>query len=154
MNQDPTTFYDDDGLRVDVTHGGTGGPIDQSTPLNQEDQQMVNQPLVDPTGLDQDVQMFLESTMKRVYSNEIDTYKPSSLINIPAYEQLDEMGQGAADQKAIVFCSKLRDIKGLMDISGGEKLYAEPTYQIQQLVKELKYHKEEFEHEYGDVFVI
>ncbi|PIQ78671.1 hypothetical protein COV81_04625 [Candidatus Peregrinibacteria bacterium CG11_big_fil_rev_8_21_14_0_20_41_10] len=152
MDNNITT--DEDGLIVNPTHGGTGGPLDTSTPLTPEMQAEINAPLADPMGLDMETQEFLQSTMARVYNGQIDTYKPSSLINQAAYDQLDQAGEGLADQTAVIFCGKLRDIRGLMDISGGEQSYAAPTYQIQQLVKELKFHKEEFEKQYGDVFVI
>ncbi len=123
-------------------------------PLAPEQKEILNKPAIDPAGMAPDVQIFLKSTMSKVYSGEINLIYPDSLINKSHYETLSEEGQGEADRKAVIFCNKLRDIKGLMDISGGPILYAEPTYQIQQLVHELKMHKEEFEKKYGDVFVI
>lgn len=126
----------------------------QATPLTPEQQQRMNAPAVDPTGMDADVDQFLHSTMQKVYAGEINLFSPSSLLNQDKYEALTEPDQGKIDQKAILFCTKLREIKGLMDISGGDVLYAKPTYQIQQLVHELKMHKEEVERQLGDVFVI
>lgn len=147
-------YYDDDGLRVDPSHGGDGGPLLTDTPLDDGMQDQANAPAADPTGLDDDVQEFLETTMNLVYDGKVDVYKPSSLLNEPEYNKLGHEAQGLADQTAMVFCGKMREIKALMDISGGERSYAEPTYQIQHLVKELKFHKEQFENEHGDVFVI
>lgn len=147
-------YYDADGLLVRPNHGGSGGPIDTSTPLSSDQQAMLNQPATDPNGLDAVTQTFLQTTMQRVYSGEINPIIPASLVNKAEYDKLPLSGQSLADQTAIAFCAKLRDIKGLMDISGGAQSFAQPTYQIQQLVKELKYLKEDFEKQYGDIFVI
>lgn len=122
--------------------------VDSST------QQIVNKPPVDPTGFNDGDQEFIQSVMTRVYSGEINLMMPSSLLNESVYEAASEEAQGKADSYAVNFCSKLRDIKGLMEMSGGDTLYVEPTYQVQLLIKDLKYRKEEFEKQYGDLFVI
>lgn len=147
-------YFDSDGLIVNPEHGGTGDAVDTSTPLNPEMQAKANKPAIDPSGFDQETKDFLRTTMAQVMDGKIDTYKPSSLLKLEVYEQMDESAQADADQTAFLFCNKLREIKGLMDISGGDKLYAEPTYQIKHLVAELKFYKEEYEKAHGDVFVI
>lgn len=148
------TYLDEDGLRVDPSHGGDGNAIETSTPLDSGMQEKANTPAIDPSGLDSATEEFLRSTMGRVYNGEIDVYKPGTLLKHDVYDAMTEMAQSDADHKAFIFCNKLREIKGLMDISGGEELYAHPTYQIKHLIAELKFHKEEYETLHGDVFVI
>ena len=61
---------------------------------------------------------------------------------------------GKADMLAISLCSKLRELKTLMEMSGGDQLFIKPSYQASLLVQDIKYQKEIFEQQYGDLFVI
>lgn len=117
-------------------------------------QDMVNKPPVDPTGFNEGDQEFIQGIMSRVYAGEINLMVPDTLINQSVYAAATPEAQGKADTYAVNFCSKLRDIKGLMELSGGDTLFVEPTYQVQLLVQDLKYRKEEFEKQFGDLFLI
>lgn len=131
-----------------------GELVTQVQEVDTKTQEMVNKPPVDPSGFNPGDQEFIQSVMKRVYDGEIVLTQPDTLINTPVYEAATEEAQGKADITAVNFCAKLRDIKGLTEMSGGDKLYVEPTYQVQLLVADLKYRKEQFEKQYGDLFVI
>jgi hypothetical protein len=124
--------------------------------VDQKTQDLMNKPPLDPNGFDEGEEEFIKSIMEHVFdpSDPMDLMKPSTLIKQEVYASVDEMAQGRADQIAVNFCSKLRELRDLMELSGGDKLYIEPTYQAKALVADLKYRKEEFENEYGDLFLI
>lgn len=132
------------------------GANDDSTLQNVDPavQSMINEPPVDPNGYDKETEQFINDVMSRVISGEIDLYKSSTLIKNEQYELASELVQGKTDQVAINFCSKLREIRDLMRISGGDTMFVKPTYQLNLLVQELKYKKEEFEKQYGDLLKI
>lgn len=135
MNQDLTTQVDD---------------VDMKT------QEIVNKPPVDPTGFDEGVKEFIQEVMKHVFdpNDPMDLMKPSTLLKQEAYDAASEEVQGKADMTAVNFCAKLRELRDLMNLSGGDQLHIEPTYQAQMVVADLKYRKEEFEKKYGDLFII
>lgn len=122
--------------------------------IDQQTQEMLNKPIIDPDGFTAEEMEFIQSVMQRVYAGEINLLSPSSLINENLYENSSDEVQGRADIHAINFCSKLRSIKDLMEISGGEQLFVEPTFQVKNLVQSIKFEKEQFEKEFGDMFVI
>lgn len=122
--------------------------------IDAETQELLNKPVEDPRGFDESEMEFIKNTMSKVYSGEIDLFKPSSLLNASVYESASEMIQGKADFNAVTFCSKLRQIKDLMEISGGEQLFVEPSYQVRNMVQSIKYQKELFEGSNGDIFLI
>jgi hypothetical protein len=117
-------------------------------------QAKMNQPPIDPNGFQPDTEKFIRDVMSRVFSGEINLHDPQSLIIQDEYAKCPEIVQGKADINAVNFCSKLREIKDLMDISGGETMFVNPTYQLNALVQELKYKKEQFETTYGNIFKI
>lgn len=122
--------------------------------INPEMQRDLNRPIENPNGFDQETQNFITEVMQRVYAGEINLYVPSTLMNQPVYDSASEEVQGKADLLAISLCSKLRELKDLMEISGGDQLFIQPTYQASLLVQDIKYRKTEFENRYGDVFII
>jgi hypothetical protein len=122
--------------------------------IDEKLQNMVNKPPVDPTGFDQATKEFIENVMRMVFEGKIDLFKPETVINKPKYDLADQAHKGKADIFAINLCAKLRELKELTDISGGEQLYIEPTYQAKLLVEDIKYRKEEFESAYGDLMII
>lgn len=122
--------------------------------IDPETQEMLNEPIVDPDGFTQEEMDFIQNTMRKVYDGTFDLLNPSSLINSEVYNQADEIIQGKADFNAVNFCSKLRQIRDLMDISGGEQLFVKPSYQVRNLVQSIKYQKEVFEGSNGDIFLI
>lgn len=122
--------------------------------IDQETQEMLNKPIQDPDGFAKGEKEFIENVMSKVYDGSFNLLSPSSLINEKVYESASEAAQGQADINAVNFCSKLRQIKDLMDISGGNQLFVEPTFQVRNLVQSVKYQKEQFEEKYGDMFLI
>jgi hypothetical protein len=122
--------------------------------IDPETQEMLNKPIEDPEGFAEGEKEFIEEVMSKVYDGTFNLLSPSSLINEEVYEKASEKSQGQADINAVNFCSKLRQIKDLMDISGGNQLFVEPTFQVRNLVQSVKFQKEQFEEEYGDMFLI
>ncbi len=129
-------------------------PLNQVVDIDPETQEMLNEPVVDPEGFTEEEMTFIQTTMQKVYDGTFNLLNPSSLINSAEYDKAEEMVQGKADINAVNFCSKLRQIKDLMDISGGETLFVKPSFQVRNLVQSVKYQKETFEESYGDLFLI
>ncbi|MBI95585.1 hypothetical protein CL656_00320 [bacterium] len=123
-------------------------------PVDSDVQEMVNTPPVDPDGFTKEEEDFLRMIMMMISDNRLNPLQPSSLINQVIYEQASQEAQGKADLTSISFCARIRDIQNLYEFSGGEALYVKPTYQIKNLVMDLKYRKEQFENKYGDMFLI
>lgn len=124
--------------------------------VDQKTQKMMNKPPLDPNGFDEGEKEFIQGVMEHVFDPQdpMDLMKPSTLIKQDVYVAADEITQGKADQIAVNFCAKLRELRDLMNLSGGETLHIEPTYQAKALVADLKYRKEMFESEHGDLFLI
>ena len=76
------------------------------------------------------------------------------MINQAVYSQLPENKQGMCDMTAINLCSKIRQIKDLMQVNSASDFVSNPTYQAKHLIMDLKYQKELFENEHGDTFII
>lgn len=127
---------------------------DDKVVIDAETQEMLNKPVIDPEGFGPGEREFIEGVMRRVYAGEMNLFAPSTLINEEIYEAASDEVQGQADVNAINFCAKLRQIRDLMEISGGEQLFVEPSFQVRNLVESVMYQKQEFEKQYGDMFVI
>ncbi len=123
-------------------------------PVDDDVQEMVNTPPVDPDGFSKEEEDFLRMIMMMISDGRIDPHKPSTLINQAIYPEASQEAKGKADLTAVSFCAKIRDIQNLFSFAGGEELYVQPTYQIKNLVMDLKYRKEQFEEKYGDMFLI
>ncbi|MBI4994651.1 hypothetical protein HZC21_03335 [Candidatus Peregrinibacteria bacterium] len=74
--------------------------------------------------------------------------QPSSLINHAAYDQLPPDKQGKVDFDAVNLATTLRNIYWLW------KTYQQPTYQIENMVRQVRLTKERLEEISGDVYVI
>ena len=79
---------------------------------------------------------------------KINLYLPSTLLNQSVYEKLTDEAQGNADLDAINLTNAMREIKGLCDAGFKD------TYQVQNLVHQLRATKERLEEAGGDLFVI
>lgn len=101
-----------------------------------------------------DEKSFIEIVFTLLESGKIDLHIPSTLLNLEIYEKASDEVQGMADRTAINFLSKIRELDDLREISGNEKYYIKPTYQAKYVVSMFKYRKEEFEKQYGDMFII
>lgn len=118
------------------------------TALDPAAQQRLNEPLVNPKGLGPQDQAFLDMLIAKIDRKEINLLAPSSLINHAVYDQLTEDKQGKVDFDALNLASTLRNIYNLW------KFYQKPTYQIENLVHQVRLTKERLEEISGDVYVI
>jgi hypothetical protein len=148
VNPDIDTMLKEQELKTENSTVMPSQDIDPNT------QAMLNNPAENPHGFDQETISFITEVMERVYAGTINVYSSDSIINSDIYNALPEEIQGKADMLALSLCSKLRELKGLMELSGGEQLFIQPTYQASLLVQDIQYRKNEFENKYGDVFVI
>lgn len=123
-------------------------PATDNLPIAPDVQQLINKPLVDPTGFDPADQAFLNDIIAKIDSGVIKPLVPSSIIKQDVYEKLDELKQGKADQNAFIILSTLRDIHYIW------KTNPVPTYQIQNLIHTIRLKKEQLEGELGDVYII
>jgi hypothetical protein len=101
-----------------------------------------------------DEKIFINEVFKLLENGVIDLHIPSTLLNKSIYDQANEEIQGMADRSAINFLAKIRELDDLREISGNDKYYIKPTYQAKYVVSMFKYRKEEFEKQYGDMFII
>ena len=124
--------------------------MDQSTAqnLDPETQKRLNSPLVNPNGLSAQNQTFLNLVVEKVERNEINLMQPSTLINHAVYDALPQDKQGKVDFDAVNLLSTLRNIYGLW------KTYGVATYQIENMVHQVRLMKERLEEVSGDVYVV
>lgn len=116
--------------------------------ISDDTQQRLNEPIQHPSGLDDKDQALLALIMEKIDKGEIDLYRPSTLLNQPVYERLDETAQGKADFDAVNLLTSIREISKLWQ-SGHQN-----TYQIENLVHRIRITKERLEEIGGDIFVI
>ena len=70
------------------------------------------------------------------------------MINQEVYNKLSEKIQGETDMNAVSLLARLSDIKGLHDTGQTN------SYQMQNLVEQVRLTKERLEKDAGDVFII
>jgi len=116
--------------------------------LSPEQQMALNQPLKDPSGVGEANQKFLDDVLSKIEKGTINLFSPLSLLNQAVYEKLSEQIQGKIDIDAVNLLAKLRDIKGLHDLGQTD------SYQMENLVENVRLIKERIEAEAGDVFII
>lgn len=116
--------------------------------IDPQTQKMLNEPILKTTGLSPEDERFLNMVMAKVDAKEINLLMPSSLINKPIYEALSEEAQGKVDFDAVNLLSTLRTIYDLW------KYYQKPTFQIENLVHQVRVTKERLEGISGDVYII
>lgn len=120
----------------------------EQTQIDPQTQKKLNDPLVNPKGLSAEDQNFLNLVVSKVEKGEINLMQPSSLINHAIYDQLPEDKQGKVDFDAMNLLTTLRNIYDLW------KMYQQPTFQIENLVHQVRLTKERLEEISGDVYVI
>ena len=116
--------------------------------VDEETQKRLNTPLSDNSGLGGEDNGFLQKVISLIEDGKIDLHKPSTLLNQEVYDGLRDEAKGHADMEAVNLLNSLRDIKGLHD-SGNEK-----SFQMQNLVEQVRQTKERIEKEAGDIFII
>lgn len=122
--------------------------MDQTTLLDPETQKKLNQPLMKQNGLSAEDQAFLNAVLDKVDRGQINLMQPSSLINHAVYDNLSPETQGKVDFDAVNLATTLRNTYDLW------KYYQQPTYQIENLVHQVRLTKERLEEVSGDVYVI
>ncbi len=126
----------------------------QILPVDDSVVQMGNATPVDPNGFTEDEKAFLKDLQSKLQTRVLDPYQPSSLINQSVYAELDQAKCGLADVTSVNLCSKIRQIQDLMQVNSIEDFLSHPTYQAKHLIMDLKYQKELFEKQHGDIFII
>lgn len=116
--------------------------------IDPEMQKVLNTPLAIPSGNDPKDEEFLNNVLDLISKGKIDLYKPETLMNHPAYDELPIDKKGKADIAAFNILAKIREIKGLNDAE------FRGTFQMQNLVHSVRDIKERLETEGGDVFII
>lgn len=120
----------------------------QNLQIDPQTQKKLNEPLIKNTGLSLEDQTFLNLVLKKLEKGEINLMQPSSLINHGVYDKLSPEKQGKVDFDAVNLAITLRNIVDLW------KYYQKPTYQIENLVHQVRIMKERLEDISGDVYVI
>lgn len=122
-------------------------PKTDNAPIDQAVQAMINKPMATDAYSQAD-QELLNLIMRLIEEGKINLYAPSSLLNYPLYEKLDEAARGKTDQNAMLILNKIREIHNLM------KYVKEPNMQVKNLVDSLRQNKEAVEQVNGDIFII
>lgn len=123
-------------------------PRMDNTQIDPEIQKRLNQPLQNQKGLSAEDQAFLAQVMDKVERGHIKLMIPSSLLNRAVYDKLTPEAQGKADFDAVNLATTLRNIYDLW------KAYQVPTYEIENLVHQVRLVKERLEEIAGDIYVI
>lgn len=116
--------------------------------ISEEKQVEIGKPIKDESGVNPKDMEFLQMLVQKIENKEIELHTPSTLLNEPVYSQLDEEAQGKADYNALTLLSTIRQIYTLWQ--AGEK----ETYQIQNLVHQVRVTKERLEEIGGDIYII
>lgn len=119
-----------------------------NTNIDPQTQKILNEPLVNPAGISPEDLAFLDLVVAKVESGEIKLLQPDSLINHAVYDALPAEKQGTVDFDAVNLVSTLRSIYELW------KFYKKPTFQIENLVRQVRLTKERLEQISGDVYII
>lgn len=116
--------------------------------IPEDEQVKLGKPLKDESGVNPQDMEFLQMLVQKIEDKEIDLHTPSTLLNEVVYGQLSEEAQGKADYNALTLLSTIRQIYTLWQ--AGEK----ETYQIQNLVHQVRVTKERLEEIGGDIYII
>ncbi len=122
-------------------------PSTDDAPISDETQKIVNEPIVDPTGLDDKDQELVNMIASLVDEGKINLYQPSSMVNQEVYDNLDRTQQGKIDQQAFNMLTTVRNI-----YSYNQSDFTNSTYQFQNMVHTFRLQKEKSEEEFGDVY--
>ncbi len=122
-------------------------PSTDNIALKSGAQQMINTPLAGGT-LNEAELAFVQKIKSLIANGTINLYTPSSLINQDAYMQLTEQMRGMADQSAINFLAKIREIIDL------ELNPADTLYQEKNLIQSTFFTKSRLSVEIQKIFLI
>jgi len=111
-------------------------------------QQMINKPQMDPTGVDATDSQYLETVIKMINDGALNLYGPDTLMRKGVYDALDYQSKGLADINAVNLLGDIRQMKKLYD--SGDK----ESFQIQNLIQHIRSTKQRIEDRCGDVYII
>jgi len=111
-------------------------------------QQMINKPQMDPTGVDATDSEYLEAVIKMINDGKLNLYVPDTLIKSAIYDALDYQSKGLADINAVNLLGDLRQMKKLYNLGDKE------SFQIQNLIQRIRNTKQRIEDKCGDVYII
>lgn len=118
------------------------------TQIDPQTQKRLNDPLAKPAGISPEDEAFLKLVVSKVEKGEINLMQPSSLINHAVYDQLPPEKQGKIDFDAVNLLTTVRNIYDLLQIGH------QATYQIENLVHQVRLTKERLEAISGDIYII
>ena len=139
---------DDQKNQKPVKYNPLYDPATDNAAISDEAQQIVNNPIEDPTGLDDDDQAFVNMLVSLVDEGKINLHQPSTLLNQEVYDGLNDEKKGKVDQQAFNMLSTVREIYNY-----NKSAFTNNSYQFQNMVRKLRLQKEETEGEIGDVYV-
>ena len=116
--------------------------------ITPELQQTLNSPLQRQGGIDEKDAEFLNLLMIKIDKNEINLYRPGTLLNLSVYDKLASEGKGKADFDAVNLLTTIREIRKLWNAGHRD------TYQIENLTHQLRLIKERLEKISGDIYII
>lgn len=120
----------------------------EDTQIDPQTQKRLNEPLVNPQGISAEDQAFLSMLVDKVEQGKINLLQPSTLLNHVIYDQLTPEKQGKVDFDAVNLLTTIRNIYGLW------KTHQTPTFQIENMVHQVRITKERLEEISGDVYII
>ncbi len=136
-NQDPT----------DETEYHQKMSEDIGTEIKPDAQETLNKPL-SKGGIDPEDSKFLQEVIQKIEKGEIDLMTPASLLNQNIYDALSPEQEQKVDLILQKLLFVLRQIKGLWDQDHHK------TFQMANMIHDMRLKKEELEKEVGDVLKI
>jgi len=123
-------------------------PATNNSAISDESQQVANNPIEDPTGMDSDDEQLVNMIVSLVDDGKINLYQPSSLLNQEVYNGLSDGEKGKVDQQTFNMLATVREIYNY-----NQSDFTNNSYQFQNNVHKLKLQKEQTEKEIGNVYV-
>jgi len=111
-------------------------------------QKMINNPQMDPTGIEASDTQYLETIIKLINDGKLDLHTPKTLMKAQLYNSLDDKAKGLADMNAVTLLNDLRQMKKLYDSNNTS------SFQIQNLIHRIRNVKKRIEDICGDVYII
>jgi hypothetical protein len=122
--------------------------LTHAMPVSDEVQKELNQPLEAAESVEEKNAKFFKDLLAKLEDGSLNLLIPSTLMNSAVYDKLSEKKQGEVDLNAVSLLARLRDIKSLHDLGSAD------TYQMENLIEQVRLTKEQLEKKVGDVFVI
>ena len=122
--------------------------LTHAMPVSVEVQKELNRPLKSGESIEEKNSRFFEDFLRKMKNNTLNLLIPSTLINSEVYDKLSDKEQGEVDINAVSLLARLRDIQALHNIGSTE------TYQMENLIEQVRLTKERLEKKGGNIFII